>query len=147
MSYMGTGINDSPVIALTAAETIENAAFKAVKLDENGNAVLASEGEAPIGLITAESDNVSEGDDITVQIKDIGFAFAGEEIAVGAEVACGTDGKIKTAASGNFIIGFALEAAETDSIIRVQITKSGYMLAGKSSESTSDETQTDDSNV
>lgn len=146
MSYMGTGINDSPVIALIAAEAIEDAAFKAVKLDENGNAVLAGEGEVPIGIITAEFDNISEGDDITVQIKDIGFAFAGEEIAVGAEVACGTDGKIKTAESGNFIIGFALEEAETDSIIRVQITKSGYMLAGESA-STSDETQTDDSNV
>lgn len=126
MSYMGTGINDSPVIALIAAEVIENAAFKAVKLDENGNAVIASEGDAPIGIITSEFDNVSDGDDITVQIKDIGFALAGEKIAAGTEVACGTDGKIKIAESGNFIIGFTLETAETDSIIRVQITKSGY---------------------
>lgn len=126
MSYVGTVINDSPVIALTAAEAIENAAFKAVKLNENGNAVIASEGDAPIGIITAEFDNVSKGDDITVQIKDIGFAIAGEAITAGQEVACGTDGKIKTAASGNFIIGFALETAEIDSVTRVQITKSGY---------------------
>lgn len=126
MSYIGTGINDSPTIALTAAEAIENAAFKAVKLDENGNVVLAAEGEAPIGIITAEFDNVSEGDDITVQVKDIGFALAGEAITAGQEVACGTDGKIKTAASGNFIIGFALETAEINTVARVQITKSGY---------------------
>lgn len=126
MGYIGTVINDSPVIAVTTAEDIESAAFKAVKFDENGNVVLAGEGDTAIGIVTAEFDNVSKGDDVTVQIKDIGMCIVSEDISAGAELSCGAKGEFKVAATGDFVMGFALEATTAGSIARVQVTKSGY---------------------
>lgn len=125
--YIGTMINDSPTIAVEAGEIIANAAFKAVKFNEEGKIVLAVKGDTPIGIITAEFDDVAVGDDVTVQIKDIGLISTGAEVKAGAELACGAGGKAQTAEAGDFVLGFALEAAGKDSAVRIQITKSGYV--------------------
>lgn len=65
--------------------------------------------------------------DVDIQIKDIGKWVAGEEIAVGTELATDAGGKAVAAKSGDFIMGVALSsAAEAGTWIKVQIIKAGY---------------------
>ena len=74
--YIGTSINDSPVIAAQAAAQIENGQFKAVTMTGDGVNV-AQKGEAAVGLLIAETDDViAAGDTVTVQIKDCGLWMA-----------------------------------------------------------------------
>ncbi|MCD8195896.1 MAG: DUF2190 family protein [Lachnospiraceae bacterium] len=128
MSYIGTSINDSPVVYGQAGAALTDPAFRAAAFDDDGNIVLVSTaGANALGLFIAEMPDVAAGDDVTVQIKESGLWATGEAVAAGAELACDADGKAVTAASGNFIVGIALEAAAAaDEIIKVQITKSGY---------------------
>ena len=72
-------------------------------------------------------ENVEAGGSLTVQVKDIGKWVAGEEIAVGDELATNAEGKAVKAANGAFIVGTALSAAtKAGTVISVQLTKSGY---------------------
>lgn len=127
MNYFGTAINESPVIVLQAGETMTEPQFLAVTADGK----LATAGVNAIGIITADcEDKVAVGDDITVQIKDIGVWIAGGAITAGAEVAVGTGGKAVAATDGDFIVGIALTAAtKADQRITVQIVKAGYKPA------------------
>lgn len=131
MSYLGTTINDSPIYVGKNAADLEGKAFHAVKFDSNGEIALCStEGEAVLGLLPAEAGTKAAGDDIAVQIKDIGLMVASGAIAAGAEVMTDANGKAKTATAGNFIIGYALKAATAaGDVIPVQIQK-GVMPGG-----------------
>lgn len=131
MAYFGTTINDSPVIYGQAGANIQEPAFRAATFDSNGNIVPVSTAGVPaIGLFIGEMPSIDAGDDCTVQIKECGLWAAGAAVAAGAELACDANGKAVTAAEGDFILGFALEAATAaDDIIKVQITKSGYKPA------------------
>jgi len=82
-SYFGTSINESPTIVLPAAEKIENAQAIALVIKEGGLAKPTA-GAMPIGLtLRAAEETYEKGDDVTVQVKDIGKWKAGEAIAVG----------------------------------------------------------------
>lgn len=131
MSYFGTTINDSSVIAGESAVALTDKSFYAVKFDSYGKiAICSTEGETVLGLIPAEEGNKATGDSIAVQIKDIGLMVASAAIAAGAEVMTDANGKAKTATAGKFIIGYALKAATAaGDIIPVQISKSGYKPA------------------
>ncbi len=126
MSYLGTSINDSPVIAGVSAAALEDKAFLAVKFDENGKIALCdTEGEVALGLLPAEEGNKAAGDTVTVQIKDIGLMVASGAIAAGAEVMTDANGKAKAATAGKFILGYAMKAATAaGEVIPVQIAKS-----------------------
>lgn len=130
--FYASQINNSATIVDKAASEIADARGKAVKYDESGKLVLASTaGEAVIGiaLITTgdPEGKVLAGEDVDVQIKDIGQVVAGAAIAKGAEVTTDNKGCIVTAAAGNFIIGTALRAASgAGAYIPVQINKMGY---------------------
>jgi hypothetical protein len=129
MAYIGSTINNSPTIAGTlAAEIKGDAAFLAVKFDETGKIALAGKGEPAIGVIVPGNvENPAAGDEVTIQVKDIGIAKAGGKITAGAAVASAADGKFAAAATGDFIIGFALSGADGDGkTFQIQITKSGY---------------------
>lgn len=125
MNYYGTTINDSPVIVGESAAALTDKSFHAVKFDSYGKiAICDTEGETALGLLPAEEGNKAAGDDITVQIKDIGLMAASGTIAAGAEVMTDANGKAKTATAGKFIIGYALKAATTaGEVIPVQISK------------------------
>ncbi len=131
MSYFGTTINDSAVIVGESATALTNKSFYAVKFNSSGKiAVCSTEGETVLGLIPAEEGNKAAGDDITIQIKDIGLMVVSAAIAAGAEVMTDANGKAKTATTGKFIIGYALKAATAaGDIIPIQISKSGYKPA------------------
>ena len=131
MAYIGTIINESPVVALTAAADITTCAFLAVKQGASG-VTIAGVGDVPVGIMLPEQENIESGDTVSVQIKDVCRWTASAAIAAGAAVAAAADGKCRTAAEGDFIMGFALEAATASGApIFVQITKSGYVPASE----------------
>lgn len=125
--YTSTGINDSPTIVGKATSAIVGGAFIAAKFDANGGIVLAGAGENAIGLMLATTpDSVVAGEDVNIQIKDIGFWKTGAAVNPGAELTSDAAGKAVTAAVGNFVTAIALEKANgADEIIKVQIVKYG----------------------
>ena len=131
-TYLNFSINNSSTLPVKAGAEIADVRFKAVKLDANGNAVLASvAGEAFLGIAIPTTGNaegkVVAGDTVDVQIKDIGLAMAGAAFEAGKPLTTDANGKLVAAVSGNFIIGYALTASAADGdIIQVQVAKSYY---------------------
>lgn len=135
-TFLTASINSSPTLPLKAGADIEDVRFKALKFDANGNVVLASTaGEAFLGIAiptTGDAEGkVKTGADVNVQIKDIGMAMAGAEVAAGAALATNAEGKLVTATAGQFVIGYALApATAAGDIIEVQIAKGYCPTAG-----------------
>ncbi len=129
--YLSTGINDTPTIVGKATAAINGGAFLAAKFDANGGIVLAGAGNNALGLLLPTTpDAVAAGEDVTVQVKDIGLWKVGAAVAFGDELTPDANGKAITAAVGNFITAIALEkATAADQIIKVQIVKAGYKPA------------------
>ncbi len=133
-NFNGTQINQSITIVETSGADMDDCRNRAMVYDGDGNVVFAEDGTKPfigIALIEAgmndisgkESGNVKKGDDVDIQIKDIGYLLSGAEIAKGAEVTAGAGGLAASAVSGDYIVGIALDAAEKDDYCRIQIAK------------------------
>ena len=113
MNYLATSINESPVIVGTAASAITDVRGHAVKFDNNGNVVLCSAGDTPLGIgimTMGDQGAVAANEEITIQHKDIGYVAAGGEIAKGANLSVGANGVFVTA-SDSTVVAIALEAA------------------------------------
>lgn len=111
MAYLATSINESPVITDKAGAAIEDVRGKAVKFTDEGHIALCGAGEFALGVgIMTNDKNLAAGDDVHIQIKDIGLVRAGAPITKGAELTAGDDGKFVAAESG-FVRAIALEAA------------------------------------
>ena len=112
MTYLATSINESPVITDKAGVAIEDVRGKAVKFGDNGAIVLAGSGDSPLGVAILTNDKqTAAGEDVHVQIKDIGHVRTGAAFKKGAELAPNADGKFVPAVSG-FVAAIALEEAE-----------------------------------
>ena len=133
-NYNGVQHNPSPIIVEAAGAAIEDCRNRIMKYDENGNVVLATAGtDIPLGIaiieagyndITGvESGKVAIGDDVDIQIKDMGVVIAGAEIKKGQEIAAGADGLAVVAGSGHYVLGIALSNAKADGFLHVQIAK------------------------
>lgn len=134
-NFNGVQINESVTISEIAGAAITDCRSRIMKYDANGNVVLATSGaDIPVGiaLIEAgindisgeESGKVAAGDDVDIQIKDIGYVLAGGEIKKGGEIAAGTDGVAMAAKAGEYVVGVALSAvAKAGEYCRVQISK------------------------
>lgn len=133
-NFNGTQINQSVTIVEKAGAAIADARNLIMKYDTDGNVVPASAGtdtllgvaiiEAGYNDVTGvESGKVEAGDDVDIQIKDIGYILAGAEIKKGNEVTADKDGKAAVAAAGNYVIGVALSNANAGGYVRVQIAK------------------------
>lgn len=123
--YTSTQINPSPTISGEAGANIEDVRLKGVKFDENGKIVLASAaGEviAGVAIITNSTDIVA-GEDIDIQIKDIGAVLAGGDIKAGAELAVDASGTFVTAATGNFVAAIAMEPGKAGQVVRAQMAR------------------------
>lgn len=129
--FLSTGINDSPTIVGKSTGAIANGAFLAAKFDAAGGIVLAGAGEKALGLLIASTpEAVAAGEDVTVQIKDVGLWKTGAAVAAGAELTSDAAGAAVTAAVGNYVTAIALEAAAAPgAVIKVQIVKSGKVPA------------------
>lgn len=128
--YIGTSINESPVIAAQAGAEIKDGALLAVAMDATGVKTVAKAGDVAVGLLIPETDTVAAGDTVTIQVKDMGLWKAGAAVAAGDLLTPDAAGKATKAAAGNFILAQALEAATAaDQVIRVQIIKAGFAAA------------------
>lgn len=134
VNYNGMQMNPSATIVDEAAAKVEDARCKIFAYDSNGKLVLATDGSKPlVGIATievgtnditgAKSGEISAGDDIDIQIKDIGFVIAGAAIAKGDEITSDENGEAKKAAAGDYVIGFALNAVEKGGFVKIQISK------------------------
>ena len=126
-TVLGTAINSSPTIVMQAGAALADARYRALAVS-SGKLAFPSAGANVIGIAIGETeDAIAAGEDITVQIKDIGKWEAGGAIAVGDELSTDADGKAVKATSGNFIVGVALSAASVaGTLVKVQIAKMGY---------------------
>lgn len=131
MNYFGATINDSSTIAEKTGAELTDAMFCAVKYDANGDVVTCGAGEVAIGVILPETPaKVAKGDDVTIQIRNIGYAKSGAAIVKGAMVASDATGKLITAVAGNFVVGIAMSAAaKADAVFSIDIRKCGYVPA------------------
>ena len=133
-NYNGVQINQSVTIVAEAAAEIADVRNRIMKFDENGKVVLATAGtDIPVGIALIEaglndisgkqSGMVAAGDDVDIQMKDIGVVLTGAAIKKGQEVTSGANGLAAAAAAGNYVLGFALANAEADQYLPVQIAK------------------------
>lgn len=140
-NFHGTQINQSVTIAEAAGADMDDCRNRIMAYDDAGKAILAADGSKPligIALIEAgindisgqESGKADAGDDVDIQIKDIGYVLSGGSIKKGAEVTAGTGGLAEEAQAGDYVIGIALSAASKDDCCRVQIAK--YQKTGGS---------------
>ena len=132
-NFNGVQINQSVTIVEQAGADIADVRNRIMTYDTDGNVVLATDGskvlvgvaliEAGINDISGvESGKVSTGEDVDIQIKDIGYILAGGEIAKGDEVTA-SDGLAVKAEAGNYVVGIALSAVAKDEYCSVQIAK------------------------
>lgn len=138
-NYNGAQFSQSMTIVEKAGIEIEDCRNRAMAYDSSGNVVPASDGTKPIvgiALVEAGQNDISGsgsgraaiGEDVDIQIKDIGFMLAGGRIAKGAEVTAMAGGLGTAAAAGDYVVGLALDGAEKGDCCMVQISK--YQKAG-----------------
>ncbi len=132
-NFSGVQMNQSVTIVEQAGANIEDVRNRIMTYDKDGNVILAADGstiligvaliEAGINDISGvESGKVNVGDDVDIQIKDIGYILAGGEIAKGNEVTA-SNGLAVKAESGDYVVGIALSTVAKDDYCRVQIAK------------------------
>lgn len=133
-NFNGTMINQSVTITEKAGADITDVRNLILKYDEDGNVVIAANGTAPLlglsiieggynDISGAESGKVKKGDDLEIQIKDIGYAIASAEIKKGQEITVTTGGKAAVAKAGEYVIGVALNSVSAGGYSRIQIAK------------------------
>ena len=143
-NYNGVQINPSATIVEKAGADIADVRNRIVKFDENGDVVLATAGtDIPVGIAIieagyndisgVESGKAKKGDEIDILIKDMGVVLAGAAIKKGQEVAAGADGLAAVAASGDYVLGLALDTVEAGEYLPVQLVK--YQKSNGSSSS------------
>ncbi len=132
-NFNGAQINQSVTIVEQAGTEISDARNRIVTYDKEGKVILATDGSTVlvgIALIESgmndisgvESGKVNIGDDVDIQIKDIGYILAGGDIAKGDEVTA-SNGLAVKAESGSYVVGIALSAVTKDEYCKVQISK------------------------
>ncbi len=127
--FIGTSINESPTISAKAAAAITGGAMLAAAMGATGTVgVVSTAGDPAVGLLIPETDSVAAGDDVTIQVKDIGLWVAGAAVDAGALLMSDANGKAVTATAGKYVLAQALEpAAAAGQVIHVQIIKAGYV--------------------
>ena len=128
--FIGTSINESPTISAKTGAAVTNGAMLAAAMGSTGTVtVVGTAGAEAVGLFIPQTEaSVASGDDVTIQVKDIGLWIAGAAVNAGAMLMSDANGKATTATAGKFILAQALEAASAaGQVIRVQIIKAGYV--------------------
>ncbi len=122
MEIYTSSINESPVTSIEAGAALEGIRGKAIKYDENGKAALAAAGDFAIGIaIISNDENVSVGDDITVQVRAIGYIKVGAAVKAGDALTPDANGALIPAVSGAFM-AIAMQEAEAGTFVKALIT-------------------------
>lgn len=115
--------NNNKVLTYTAGANLASSQFLLVKAHTTaGQVVLCGDGENAIGVLyepNASGRPVSVGSDGVVK------AYAGGVVAVGARVASDANGKVVTAASGDYVLGVAKTAGAANALIEFTWDKNG----------------------
>ena len=130
-NFHGGLINPTATIVRKSATDIDDVRNRIMTFNENGEFVLASSGtDFPIGVAIleagyndisgVEAGKVMAGEDVTIQIKDIGFVIAGAEIKEGQEVTSGADGLAAVATTGDYVLGIALNNVVANGYCEIQ---------------------------
>lgn len=111
-----------------AGEDLSAAQFHFVTLESDGQVDLAnSAGENAIGVLLNAPD--AAGKAATVVISGGVMVEAGGTIAAGAAVQTGADGRALAAASGDVVLGYALEAGVVNQVIQIELIQGGNIVA------------------
>ncbi len=122
MDIYTSSINESPVISMESGAALADIRGKAIKFDENRKAVLAAAGDFAVGIaILSNDENVSAGDNITVQICARGLVKTGAAVKAGDTLAVGDGGALVPAASSAFM-AIAMDEAEAGAFVEALIT-------------------------
>lgn len=125
--FIGTVINDSASVSFKVKEDLTGGGLTAVALSEDGIKTASSTDTALVGIVMAENElPIKAGEDVAVQVKDIGMWTVGETIKPGDFLTSGTDGVAMKATSGKFILAQALTGGVKGNAVQVQIIKAGF---------------------
>lgn len=123
MPYMNHVIDDTATIRGIAAAEMKEPAMLAVKIDAEGRFAVPAEGDFCIGIVLATTGSLKAGDELDVQIKDIGYWIAGGTVARGACLKTDAAGKAVTAAAGDVVMAVALEDGTADQPVKVMLCR------------------------
>ncbi len=110
-----------------AGEDLSSSQFKFVTLESDGKVDLAdSAGERAIGVLI----NDPEADEAaTVVVSGKVMVTAGGTIAAGAQIQTDASGDALTAAAGDVVLGYALEAAVDGQVMAIELIQGGNVVA------------------
>jgi len=113
---------------LKAGADLSLSQFLAVKLDGNGDLVLAGDGDLAAAML---QNKPQTGQGCEIDMDGISKAVSGASFSIGDKLAADANGKLITAASGKHVVAVALEAAaNADEILTVKVVGlSGQLLA------------------
>lgn len=123
MSYIYQSQSDSPYKIFRASSALEGA-FRAVELTADG-VITCSAGKMPIGILSAETDEISAGDDVNVILRGETKWVTSEEIGAGDLLSCGADGLAKRATSDDIVFAQALSGALAGEVTNILIIRAG----------------------
>ena len=121
MPYMNHAIDTTATMRGVAAADMDAPALLAVKIDGDGKFAVPAAGAFCIGIVLATTGSLKAGDELDVQIKDIGYWIAGGTVAKGALLKTDAAGKAVTAAAGDVVCAVALEAGTSGQPMKVMI--------------------------
>lgn len=116
--------NNPQLLSLEAGADLSAAQFLLVKGHTTANqVVLAGDGENAIGVLYEPA--AAAGRAVAVANGGVVRAYAGGNVSVGARVASDANGKIVTAASGDYVLGVAKTAGADGAMIEIAWDKNG----------------------
>ncbi|MEG2621928.1 MAG: DUF2190 family protein [Clostridia bacterium] len=129
MPYMNAGINSSQTIIGISNAAISSPAMLGFAANANGKLVIPTAGAPVLGFALPSEDAVEANGQITLQVKDIGYAIAGAVIKLGDELMIDATGKVIPATATKAIVGVAYAAAAANGVVSIMITRGGYKPA------------------
>jgi len=104
-----------------AADYSTTGQYLCVKVNTSGQAeVIASQGVDCIGIL--QNDPAAAGRAATVAVGGVCKAMSGDTLTAGVKVTAGADGRVETAATGDFVLGWTLTAANDGQILSLLLT-------------------------
>lgn len=131
--YLNAFINNTATIRDVLAADVQGAPHKVLAYNTDGKLALpAADGDPVIGVILSDapandSGVTLSGAEVDVLIRHIGLAEVGAAVAKGDFLTATTDGTVRKAAAGEYILGIAMTAATAaGELAQVYITHGGY---------------------
>ena len=110
-----------------AGEDLSSAQFKFVTLESDGQVDLAdAAGENAIGVCLVGG---TAGKAVTVAVSGKVMVTSGGTIAAGAQIQTDSSGDALTAATGDVVLGYALESAVDGQIFAIELIQGGNVAA------------------